>query len=295
MSRAVYAFESDLDGAEILAGALGLPCHPVTLHRFPDLESLVRVEIAVSRPILFRRLDRPNGKLFDLLLAADCFAELGATPPILVAPYLPYMRQDASFHRGEAISQRVMGRTLDGVFSALVTVDPHLHRTASLDGLFPSMRTACLSASPILARMILPELADALLVGPDIESGPLVRAVADKTGCDWMCLSKVRSADRSVSISKQEAIETASGRKVVLLDDVCSSGTTLMEASRLLHAAGAASVEALVVHALHDAAAIAALEKAGVSRLRSTDSILHPSNSATLAPLLAAAVRDLAP
>lgn len=295
MSRAVFAFESDLDGAATLAGALGLPCHPITLHRFPDLESLVRVEIAVSQPILYRRLDRPNGKLFDLLLAADSFAGLGSTPPILVVPYLPYMRQDVAFHRGEAVSQRVMGRTLDGVFSAIVTVDPHLHRTPSLDRLFTSAKTVCLSASSILARMILPELADALLVGPDVESGPLVRAVAAETGCDWMCMSKVRSADRSVSISQEGTTESVSGRRAILIDDVCSSGTTLIEASRLLHEAGATSVEALVVHALHDADAIAALEKAGIHRLRSTDSILHPSNSATLAPLLAGAVKDLGP
>lgn len=293
MSRAVFAFASDLDSAEMLAGALGLPCHPIMLHRFPDGESLVRVDNPVSQPILYRRLDRPNGKLFDLLLAADSFAGLECSPPILVVPYLPYMRQDTAFQRGEAISQKVMGRTLDRLFSAIVTVDPHLHRTPSLDLLFPSTKTLCLSASLILAGMISSDEAEALLVGPDIESGPLVQAVAADTGCDWLCLSKVRNGDRTVRISPAPAIGPVSGRRTILIDDVCSSGTTLAEAARLLHATGAASVEALVVHALHDAAAIAALEKAGIRRLRSTDSILHPSNSAALTPLLAGALKDL--
>jgi ribose-phosphate pyrophosphokinase len=293
MSRAVYAFASDLDSAEALAAALAIPCYPVMLHHFPDGESLVRIDVPVAQPILYRRLDRPNPKLFDLLLATDSFARLGCLPPILVAPYLPYMRQDASFHYGEAVSQWVMGQILDRFFSAIVTVDPHLHRTPSLDRLFPSTKSLCLSARLVLAGMISSDQADALLVGPDIESSPLVGAVAADTGCDWLCLSKVRRSDRDVRINIKAAIGSAAGRRAILIDDVCSSGSTLVEAARLLRAAGALSVEALVVHALHDAAAAAAMQKAGIRRLRSTDSVLHPSNGAALAPLLADALKDL--
>ena len=294
MNRAVFAFAEDLTGAKELADALDLSCYPVLLHRFPDGESLVRVDHAVEQPILFRRLDRPNGKIFDLLLAAGSFAELGCRRPVLVAPYLPYMRQDASFHHGEAISQQVLGRTLDGIFSTLVTVDPHLHRISSLDRLFSSTKTVCLSASRLLAGMLSTAEAEALLVGPDIESEALVCAVASQVGADWLCLRKERRADRALTFDLA-AIGLAKGRKIILVDDVCSSGATLAVAARLLEAGGAVSVEALVVHALHDEAAATAMERAGIRRLRSTDSILHPSNGASLAPLLAEAVREPPP
>jgi ribose-phosphate pyrophosphokinase len=288
-----------LPGAERLAETLAQQLHcaasTLELHRFPDGEGVVRLRTGVSgqRVLLVAHLDRPDDKTLPLVFAADAARELGAAELGLVAPYLPYMRQDASFHYGEAVSQWVMGQILDRFFSAIVTVDPHLHRTPSLDRLFPSTKSLCLSARLVLAGMISSDQADALLVGPDIESSPLVGAVAADTGCDWLCLSKVRRSDRDVRINIKAAIGSAAGRRAILIDDVCSSGSTLVEAARLLRAAGALSVEALVVHALHDAAAAAAMQKAGIRRLRSTDSVLHPSNGAALAPLLADALKDL--
>ncbi len=89
-----------------------------------------------------RSLDRPNDKLIELLLAAEAARELGARHLTLVAPYLCYMRQDAAFRPGEAVSQRIDGRFLARSFDAVVTVDPHLHRTARLGDAVPAAR-AC--------------------------------------------------------------------------------------------------------------------------------------------------------
>ena len=79
---------------------------------------------------------------------------------------------------------------------------------------------------------------------------------------------------------------------VALVDDICSSGATLLAAATQLKAAGAASVDVAVVHALFDGAAEARLRAAGVRRIVSTTSIRHPTNGADLSALLAQALKD---
>lgn len=82
------------------------------------------------------------------------------------------------------------------------------------------------------------------------------------------------------------------GRRAVLVDDICSTGTTLIEAARLLYAAGAGSVEAIVIHPLFDAAAASRLRAGGITRIRATDSVAHDAGHIALAPALAAALRE---
>jgi len=289
MSATLHAFPDDMAAASALAEALALPCHTIRRRHFPDGESLVRVHTESGRPILFRRLNQPNGKLFDLLLAADALAQATGACPVLVAPYLPYMRQDAAFHPGEAISQKVFGRLLSEAVSRVVTVDPHLHRTAALDQVFPGLQTVTATAAPLLGALV-PK--GSLVVGPDAESAPLARDVAIVAGCDWTVMHKVRQGDHAVEAGLDYDGPLAQ-RNVVLVDDICSSGATLANASRLLLTAGARSVEALVVHALHDEAAALLMRRSGLARLRSTDSLDHRTNAVPLAPLLAEALRGV--
>ncbi len=82
------------------------------------------------------------------------------------------------------------------------------------------------------------------------------------------------------------------GRAVVILDDVASTGHTVATAARLLLAAGAASVDVAVTHALFAGDALQLLRDAGVAHVWSTDCIEHASNAIAIAPLLAQALRD---
>jgi len=292
-TRTLHAFEPDLVPAEALASALGCPCHLITHHAFPDGESLVRIVPSGPGAILYRRLDQPNGKLVELLLAADALAVANPRPALAV-PYLPYMRQDAAFHPGEAVSQRVIGRLLGQAFSTIATIEPHLHRVDRLDTILPGATALALSAAPALAELVGTAVARPLLVGPDGESARLVGALAERTACDWFTLEKRRLGDRSVS---QELPPHASiaGRHVLLVDDICSTGVTLAEAARLIASAGAASIEALVVHANFDRTAAALMRDADIARVRSTDTLAHPSNAVSVTSLLAGALQRTFP
>ena len=113
MSAAVVAFAEDHAPAERLAAALGIPHHPIHLHRFPDGEALPTVAAGHETVVFYRSLDRPDAKLMPLLLAADALRRGGAEWIVLVAPYLPYLRQDQVFAPGQPLSRDVLGRLLD--------------------------------------------------------------------------------------------------------------------------------------------------------------------------------------
>src|SRR4051794_3570112 len=100
--------------AQTLASQLRCPASTLEEHRFPDGEALVRLRTGVSgrRVLLVAHLDHPDQKTLALLFAADVARELGAAEVGLVAPYLPYMRQDHRFRPGEAITSRTYARVL---------------------------------------------------------------------------------------------------------------------------------------------------------------------------------------
>lgn len=289
---AVFAFADGRDAADRLAGILGLPRVEIELHRFPDGESRVRVPSAARRILLYRSLDRPNDKLVELMLAASALRDSGTDRLTLVAPYLCYMRQDMAFHPGEAVSQRVVCGFLDRLFDAVVTVEPHLHRIDTLAAVFASAQATALSATGLLAAELRGDGVDpaTVLVGPDAESRQWVEALAQATGLPFLLGEKRRAGDRDIRISLP-GIERVRGRPALLIDDMVSTGRTLAECATLLRAAGAAHVEALVVHALYGAEDAAALSAAGIARIRSADGVPHPSNAVPLAPLLAEALR----
>lgn len=296
MSAQLLYFADERDAAQRLAAACGLPAAAVERHRFPDDELRLRLPLAAGEApadtlVLYRSLDRPNEKLVELLLVAGEARRLGARRLLLVAPYLAYMRQDIAFRPGEVVSQKIVGQFLAGLFDAVITVDPHLHRIARLDEAIPRGDALSLSGAPLLAGLIAARVADPLLIGPDAESRQWIEAAAAAHGFDYGVCSKVRRGDRDVEIALPAV--AVRGRAVVLLDDVVSSGHTLARAARLLGEAGAASVDVAVTHALFAGDALQLLAGAGVREVWSSDCIAHPSNAVSVAPLLAQALARL--
>jgi ribose-phosphate pyrophosphokinase len=271
-----------------LAEALALPLHQAALHRFPDGESLVRLEAAPTRAVIVRSLNQPNDKLVELQLLAGTLRERGCTELTLVAPYLAYMRQDIEFNPGEVVSQRIMGRWLGGLFDCIVTVDPHLHRTHDLGEVFPGSRCAALTAGPLLGQWARTQGADGnwVILGPDEESEHLVKGAAAASGAQPLVGLKVRRGDHDVCVGLPEVTDL-SGRTVLFVDDIVSSGSTLIDAAKVAYAHGAARVLAATVHAVFPMEKIAAFKAAGIETVVSADGIAHPTNAIGLADLIA--------
>lgn len=274
-----------------LASALRCDWTELVLHRFPDGETLVRIDAPVKDRcvVLACSLHQPDGKTLPLVFAADAARDLGAAQVGLVAPYLAYMRQDRRFNPGEAVTSSSYARLLSSCLDFLVTVDPHLHRLRSLDEIYP-IRTQVVAAAPVIARWVRSHVPDPLLVGPDAESEQWVSEVARLAGAPWTVLAKTRRGDRDVSV-KLAGPGQWPGRTPVLLDDIISTGQTLVAAAGALRKAGLPPPICIGVHALFDADALWRLLAAGVSRVVTCDTVAHATNAIQLTALLARAVR----
>jgi ribose-phosphate pyrophosphokinase len=289
---AIQSLPSGAGDARRLASLLGLPLREIALHRFPDGEMRVTVGPAAATTIIYAPLDRPNDKLIAILFAAEALRRAGTKRLVLLAPYLCYMRQDAAFSEGEAISQKVIGRLVAGIVDRVITVDAHLHRTPDISEVLPGIEAENLSAMPAIANSLRLAGIDpaTIVVGPDAESGPWVSDLAGRLGLAHRVARKVRRGDRSVEIGFADPAPIA-GRPVLLVDDIVSSGGTLIAGARALTAAGAATIDAVVTHALFPSEMATEFANAGIRSIRSTSSVPHPSNAILLDDILAASLR----
>ena len=286
----LLAFDDEHAAATGLAAALALPIALVARHRFPDGESQLRLPpVLPPRLLLFRGLQQPNEKLVELLITLPAARALGAREILLVCPYLAYMRQDMAFTPGEAVSQRHTAALLSAQVDGLITIDPHLHRIASLDEVMPGCRSLALSAALLLGAWVAQQVPGALLLGPDEEALQWVAAAGRAHGLDHAVCVKQRLGDRDVRVTLPDV--ALHGRAVVLMDDVASTGRTLVEAAAAVLGAGAASVDVAVTHALFIDDALAQLRAAGVRHVWSSDAVPHVTAVVSTSGLLAAAVR----
>ena len=291
--RLLY-FDDERTFARRLAVGARIDASPMRRHRFPDGELKLTLPPRLPRAVvILRSLHEPNEKLIELWLAARTARTLGAVTVTLVAPYLAYMRQDRAFAPGEAVSQQHIGALLANAFDTVITVDPHLHRVPSLSEVLPDTTAVTLSAAPAIGRFLRRRAAGALLVGPDEEAEQWVRSASAAAGLEWAVGRKVRRGDRRVTFTLPDV--KVRDRQVVLVDDMISTGRTLVQAARALTAAGAARVDVAATHALFSEDASRGLRAAGVRSIWTTDSVRHATNAIRLAGLLAAALRARMP
>jgi ribose-phosphate pyrophosphokinase len=262
----------------------------VSTHTFPDGESLVRVETNPDgRSVgIVATLRHPNELALPLLFLADTLRDLGATRVGLIAPYLAYMRQDARFHSGEALSARTFAAILSRSVDWIVTVEPHLHRFANLAEIFQIPASSVHVASE-LGSWICTHVRDPVVVGPDSESQQWAEAVAASAGAPCVVMTKIRRDDRDVVESVPELAAHAN-RTPVLVDDIISTGQTMIAAAKRFSEGRSRPVVCVGVHAVFAPGAAAALQP-HVAEIATTNTILHPSNRIDVVDAMAQAVR----
>jgi len=278
--------------ASAMAEQLGLSLSIINRRKFPDSESLITLPLPLARHvILYYGLEYPDTRLMDLLLITEGLRQQQVQRITLVAPYLSYMRQDKAFHRGEIVSQGIIGAFLSRHVNDLITVDPHLHRISSLNDIMPDIQACHTSAAIAISEYINTLKDNSLLVGPDCESEQWVASIARLAGCDYIIAEKNRHSDTEVTISLPDFLYK--NRNTILIDDIASSGQTLITAALQLYNKGCTRVDAIVTHALFMDDTQKAMSDAGIGNVWSSDSIPHSTNKISLASTLAGTVREL--
>lgn len=255
------------------------------LREFPDGETYIHMRSDVCADvIIFADLSRPDSKILKLLLFANTVRDLGAENITLITPYLPYMRQDIRFKSGEAVTSRYFADLLSKSFDKMITIDPHFHRYTTLADIY-KLHGVALSAADNIADWILKNIANPVLIGPDTESGRWVSTVADKVGCDYRVFAKTRFGDREVAIDTGK-IEDLGQSTPVILDDIVSTGRTMINAASEMVETGLPKPVCIAVHAVFAGDALQAMEKSDIVRVVTCNTISHSTNDIDVSGLI---------
>ena len=285
----LYALPENEAITAALAEALGCEIGRIDTRQFPDGESYLKyLTPPQGRPIaLVCTLAHPNDKFLPLIFAASTARDLGATKVGLIAPYLAYMRQDRRFNPGEAVTSLYVARLLSNALNWLVTIDPHLHRYHSLAEIY-GIPARAVHAAPLISRWIREHTSNAIVIGPDGESEQWVSAVADQAGIPYTVLDKIRHGDREVEVRPKHP-ERLEGRQPILVDDIISSGRTMLEAVRQLQSP--VKPICIAIHGIFADNSDRLLVEAGATVV-TCNTIPHASNAINVSPILATAAAE---
>ena len=280
--------------ASALTDSLGGELGKFEERTFPDGESYLRVssEVTNKHCIVVANLSRPNNKLLPLLFLLGALKDLGGLKVGLVAPYLSYMRQDKRFMKGEALTSKVFASVISAHADFLLTVDPHLHRYRSLNDIY-TIPSKVVHGAPVLAQW-LTTLNRVFLVGPDAESRQWVESIAKISGHPYVIGEKKRLGDREVQVTLP-SIEHLQGLNAVIIDDVISSGHTILDCVKSLQSKGIGNISCAAIHGIFADNIDKKLLLAGIDELVTCNTIEHSSNGINIVHILSQGVIDFLP
>lgn len=258
----------------------------MTLRSFPDEESYVRMDSDLKNKKVFfiANLNQPNCKILPLLFAAKTAKANGALNVNLIAPYLPYMRQDIAFQKGEAISAAYFAEVITNDFDSLATIDPHLHRYHHLNEVY-SIKTTVLHATDLIAQWIMNHVVNPLLIGPDQESEQWIKKIANRLHAPYVILQKIRRGDREVEVTLPN-LQLFKQCTPILVDDIIATACTMIATIKELNVLNMPRPICIGVHALFVDESYQQLLQAGASQVVTCNSIAHVSNQIDLSPLI---------
>lgn len=259
------------------------------IRQFPDGESYVRIlsDVEDKKVVVVCTLHLPDAKLLPLYFLVETVKSLGAKEVCLIAPYLAYMRQDKVFHPGESVTSAYFAKLISGFADSLITIDPHLHRRSSLSEIY-SIPTRVGHAADHISAWIKDNVHNPVLVGPDAESEQWVSEVAKNADAPYVVSTKIRHGDTNVEVSVP-GMEQYKNNTPVLVDDIISTGRTMIENIDHLKNTGMLPPVCIGVHAVFAGNAYAELNASGVKEIVTCNTIPHESNRIDISDLLTGA------
>jgi len=284
----IIAGPSSLDLATAIAKHLDAELVPVDLRIFPDGESKIKMRrVDNDYCIVVQSTYPPTDRhLLQALMMIKRCSEDGAANVCAVMPYMAYSRQDRAFLDGEVVSMALVAKLIETVGTKrLITVD--IHSPASLS--YFTIDTQNISAVGLLADYAAVKIKPnaPIVVSPDLGGAKRAVKFARMLGTDMVALKKIRDKDTAeVIIEEKELNSSVVGRDLILLDDMISTGESIVEACRFLRRYKPNKIYAICTHALLIGDATTRIKAAGVEEIISTNSVPGINTKVDLAPLI---------
>lgn len=255
-----------------LAGYLGTPLGQVSFEPFPDGEISVQIQDNVRGRNVFviqSVARKPNYYLMELLILIDALKRASAKSIVAVIPYFGYARQDRKDKPRVPITAKLVADLLATAGATRVlTMDLH---AGQIQGFF-DVPVDNLYARPILADAMLREKKNDLIVmAPDLGAIKIARAYANHLKADFGVIDKRRVSSEEVAITA--IIGNLKGSDVLLADDMCSTGGTLIQAAHACKEAGAKRIFAAFSHGLLVGDAKSQLVKSPIEKIFMSNSV----------------------
>ncbi len=244
------------------------------VERFNDQEIFVEVYENVRGEDMFviQPTSNPaNDNLMELLIMSDALRRSSAARITAVIPYFGYARQDRRAKARTPISAKLVANMLVGAgIERVLTMDLH---AAQIQGFF-DIPVDNLYASPIFAldvRHQFKTLDDVMIVSPDVGGVARARELAQRIGVPLAIVDKRR--EKPGEVAEMTVIGDVSGRRCIIVDDICDTAGTLCKAAGVLSDAGATEVHAYTSHGVLSGPAVERITDSVLKSMVITDSI----------------------
>ncbi|MCW8843758.1 MAG: ribose-phosphate pyrophosphokinase [Rhodobacteraceae bacterium] len=246
------------------------------VERFNDQEIFVEVFENVRGEDMFivQSTSRPaNDNLMELLIMTDALRRSSAARITAVIPYFGYARQDRRAKARTPISAKLVANMLvEAGVERVLTMDLH---AAQIQGFF-DIPVDNLYASPIFALDIMSQfpgdgLKDVMVVSPDVGGVARARELAKRINAPLAIVDKRR--EKPGEVAEMTVIGNVSGKKCIIVDDMCDTAGTLCKAAEVLMEHGATEVHSYITHGVMSGPAVERITNSVMKSLVITDSI----------------------
>jgi ribose-phosphate pyrophosphokinase len=257
---------------------------PIETRRFPDGERYIRIKGEIPKEaVVIQSTGYPQDEnLMELFLILKNLKSLGVERTRVVIPYFGYGRQERRFMSGEAVSAVIVAELLEAAgASEIYSINLHEKNIKE----FFNIPVHEISAMPLIANYINETVDDPMIIGPDKGARGFANEIAEILNCESDHLEKTRISPEKVE-TKPKKLDV-DGRNVVIIDDIISTGGTIVNATKILKDLGAKKVVVGCVHPVLVEDALLKIFAAGVDDVFSTDTLRSDVSTISVAQLVA--------